>query len=877
MNPGRRAAALCSTLAALAGTFPAPVPLAGQEPRNVPVIVDGQGVMRWTETGEEVALFGVNYSTPFAHGYRAHDYIGADRRQAIDIDVDHMARLGLDAFRIHVWDRQISDRQGNLVENEHLDLLDYLIHRLSERGIRTVLTPIAWWPPGYPEPSPETDGLSDLFDKGGMATEPSARAPQANYLRQFIRHVNPYRGVSYRDDPDIIAFEIFNEPSHPGGPEATTDYIDEMVAALRDAGLEKPIFYNISQGNSESHGRSVCAADIQGVTYQWYPTGLVRNRTLGGNMLPNVDRYTSPYTELPECRDKALLVYEFDAADVGGSYMYPAMARSFRGAGVQWATQFAYDPVFIAYANTEYQTHFLNLVYTPSKAISFLIAGEAFRRTPLGADAGTYPASARFGDIRVSYEEDLSELVSDTAFFHSNTTDTRPPAPAALRRVAGVGSSPVVEYDGTGSYFLDRLDDGVWRLEVYPDAAWVEDPYARPSLEREASRVVWRTRDMRIDLPDLGPRFEVRPLNDGNPHRPSVEGGRFGVRPGVYLLNRAERDASDWRADRVVAGRALGRFFAPPSSDAPTRVLHRPMAEAIAGAPLDVRVQVVAREPVDSVTLQASRVGAFGRPVRVRMEPGAGFSYDATLAEPLMREGLVEYSVVVWDGEDTRTFPGDHAGSPRDWDFTGADEWRVAVVPGHAPVVLFDAERDLDDILYPHRWGYVPFRTDVVPGATPGEMALRGVVQDLEPEPHHFAIRTVLDDGERHRLGAAGDGGTLRILARAATREAGRMEVALVQRDGSAWGTTLDLTDEWREITVPLASLERIPLTLLPRPYPQFLPYQLEADVDAAGPSVLAIDGLQFAIGVEHFGGGASAGEHGFEVERVVFDPDRGR
>lgn len=103
------------------------------------------------------------------------------------------------------------------------------------------------------------------------------------------------------------------------------------------------------------------------------------------------------------------------------------------------------------------------------------------------------------------------------------------------------------------------------------------------------------------------------------------------------------------------------------------------------------------------------------------------------------------------------------------------------------------------------------------------------------------------------------------------------MEVALVQRDGSAWGTTLDLTDEWREIMVPLASLDRRPLTLLPRPCPQFLPYRLEADVDAAGPSVQAIDGLQFAIDAEHFDGGAPAGEHGFEVERVVFDPGGGR
>jgi len=45
---------------------------------------------------------------------------------------------------------------------------------------------------------------------------------------------------------------------------------------------------------------------------------------------------------------KAKMVYEFDAADVGGSYMYPAIVRSFREVGMQFAAMFSYDPVQIA-------------------------------------------------------------------------------------------------------------------------------------------------------------------------------------------------------------------------------------------------------------------------------------------------------------------------------------------------------------------------------------------------------------------------------------------------------------------------------------------------------------------------------------------------
>ena len=595
---------------------------------DVPVRVDEQGVMRWTADGAEVALFGVNYSTPFAHAYRAHGYLGVDRKRAIDADVLHFARLGLDAYRIHVWDREVSDAEGNLVENDHLDLFDYLLARLADHGIKALLTPIAWWPAGYPERDPGSTGFSEGYDKPEMSVDLEARRAQANYLRQFVGHVNPYTGLTLQQDPNLLALEIFNEPRHPAGPEETTRYIDAMAGALREAGFTKPIFYNISENFTDEHGHAVCAAEIEGVSHQWYPTGLVRNGAVGGNMLPNVDRYTIPYADFPECRDKARMVYEFDAADVAGSYMYPAMARAFRGAGFQWATQFAYDPLAMAYANTEYQTHFLNLVYTPKKAISFLIAGEAFRQVPRGATYGTYPESERFGPFRVSFAEDLSEMVTDTAFIHSNDTRTAPTSPADLRHVAGVGSSPVVKYGGTGAYFLDRLDDGIWRLELYPDVAWVHDPFTRPSLDREAARVLWRVRPMRIDLPDLGEDFAARPIGDRDTYTPTARDGTLDVRPGVYLLTRSRTAARSWSPDSIVDGRRLGAFVAPPSSGAPTVVVHAPPAELSSGKPFAVRVEVVSENPVDSAVVFARRLGAWGRMPRVTMMPVGAFGYE---------------------------------------------------------------------------------------------------------------------------------------------------------------------------------------------------------------------------------------------------------
>lgn len=844
------------------------LPARAQRGPDVAVYVDDAGVLRWSATGEEVALFGVNYTTPFAYAYRAHGYLEVDRRKAIDRDVAHLARLGLDAFRVHVWDREVSDRQGNLLENEHLDLLDYLLARLHERGIKTILTPIAWWPTGYPEPAPRTSGFSERYDKGGLTTDPEARRVQEHYVREFIRHVNPYTGRSYRDDPDILAIEIFNEPNHPGPPAETTRFIDALARALREEGLRKPIFYNVSEGYSDAHGRAVCAAAVDGISAQWYPTGLVRGAAIEANMLPNVDRYPLPFSAFEACRDKARMVYEYDAADVAGSHLYPAMARSFRGAGFKWATQFAYDPLAIAYSNTEYPTHFLNLVYTPGKAISFLIAGEVFRRLPRGADYGRYPENERFGPFRVSYEEDLSEMVEDTVFFHSNTTSTAPPRPAALRHVAGVGSSPVVGYEGAGAFFLDRLAEGVWRLEVYPDAVAVVDPYTRPSLAREAVRILWRSWPMTVALPDLGEAFSVEPFDAGNDHRPAVEDGRFTVRPGVYLLTRAGVSAARWRGgeerDRLAA------FYAPPPSEERTVVLHTPPEEIPSGEPLRLRADLVAAERPDSAVLFVRTRGS-GRLRRLPMHPLRGRLVEAELSADWLRPGPLEYAITVYERGHARTFPSGADGAPVDWDYTGQALYEVDVVEDDAPLLLYDARRDRERLLYPTFWNYVRFATELVAGTQPERLALRAVVTDFEPAPRHFALRATLPASRRGRRGDFGTGAVLQVRARSAGRARDTMQVALVDARGAAWGAAVALTDAWQEIELPLHTLRRVPLILLPRGYPGFLAYRFEAAAGApTTPSPVALDGVQFTLDPDGSASGADLPPRGFELERVT-------
>ena len=140
---------------------------------------------------------------------------------------------------------------------------------------------------------------------------------------------------------------------------------------MRATGLRKPIFYNIAENPEVAD--AILDANVDGLTFQWYPAGLVSGHELRGNLLPHVAALSDSVPPGPAVLSAApSMVYEFESADIMAPVMYPLMARSFREAGFQWATQFAYDPLGIAYANTEYQTHYLNLAYTPAKALSLL-------------------------------------------------------------------------------------------------------------------------------------------------------------------------------------------------------------------------------------------------------------------------------------------------------------------------------------------------------------------------------------------------------------------------------------------------------------------------------------------------------------------------
>ena len=496
-------------------------------------VVDADGVMRWTDDGSEVAVFGVNYYTPFALDYRVLGERGFDRKETIRRDVAHFRRLGLTAMRLHCFDREISDRDGALVDNDHLDLLDYLIAECASNGMYTVLTPLAAW--GGGEWTRDTKGFTTDVPMSRLTSDRSLWKAAARYEEEFASHVNRYTGLRYADDPAVLCFELINEPAYTNKTPAAevAEFANVLLDGIRRSGTKKPVLYSATWNK-----RNDCIPYLRmdGVTGVYYATGLRANGALPGLQLGRV-RGSSLKGE-PRLSKMVKVIYEFDAADMVGAYMYPAMAAVFREEGVQSATQFQYDATPLAGDNVSYKTHYLNLVYTPQKAISLAIAAEVFRRTPRGTPYVPDVYEVSFPPFRVNAPENLSEMVTEEALYHTATPKAAVPDVGKLKHVWGCGSSPVVSSDGSGAYFLDRVADGLWRLQTYPSVLPVADPYT--GLPGKKTVVLGNGVCMKVLLPDLGDAFCITATETGMPVANAV-GGRFVVAPGDYVLSRETR------------------------------------------------------------------------------------------------------------------------------------------------------------------------------------------------------------------------------------------------------------------------------------------------------------------------------------------------
>lgn len=140
-----------------------------------------------------------------------------------------MAKFGINMVRLHHMDNRWSidggssiwklDPKGALVIDEkQLDKLDYFIAQLKKNGIYVNLnlkvSKSLSAADGFPESIKDiTFGYHKKVDKYNEKMIEHQKA----YARQMLKHVNPYTGLEYRNDPAMAIVEINNENGLLGG------------------------------------------------------------------------------------------------------------------------------------------------------------------------------------------------------------------------------------------------------------------------------------------------------------------------------------------------------------------------------------------------------------------------------------------------------------------------------------------------------------------------------------------------------------------------------------------------------------------------------------------------------------------------------------
>ena len=154
--------------------------------------------------GARARFFGVNL---------AKDSVFIDKH-LVDRLVTLFARAGINLVRIH----QIDDAQGILDPDpkrffrpERLDLVDYWIFQLKEHGIYVAMDLNDY------RTFRANEGVTD-GEKLGRGAKPYAVFDphlvqlQQEYARALlVKHINPYTGLSYANDPAIALLELYDE------------------------------------------------------------------------------------------------------------------------------------------------------------------------------------------------------------------------------------------------------------------------------------------------------------------------------------------------------------------------------------------------------------------------------------------------------------------------------------------------------------------------------------------------------------------------------------------------------------------------------------------------------------------------------------------
>jgi hypothetical protein len=226
-----------------------------------------------------------------------------------------------------------------------------------------------------------------------------------------------------------------------------------------------------------------------------------------------------------------------------------------------------------------------------------------------------------------------------------------------------------------------------------------------------------------------------------------------------------------------------------------------------------------------------------------------------------MEPGILSYRIIVSNGSDVATFPGNFKGDPWSWDNYTYETWKINVAAPDSDVEIYNANRN--QFIWSEPSWDSNIETAYRSSGTPYQL-IYSVLAKKTPKNNVAGFQTFIGD----RIEARST--ELKNLSSLVLRVKGigepNLKISLINSDGLAYSSTVTSSQALADIEIPLASFKADSMLLLPRPYPGFQKLTFSSG-SASNLDLRDIEKLEITMGAA--GGDARLGGCGFAIESV--------
>ena len=325
-------------------------------------------------------------------------------------------------------------------------------------------------------------------------------------------------------------------------------------------------------------------------------------------------------------------------------------------------------------------------------------------------------------------------------------------------------------------------------------------------MSRQAARLFWNEREMKIDLPDLGSDFNAAMLS-GKINNSQADNSEIKIQPGVYLLTSSKVKKSEVNKSFLNHVKFLDGLYLPPKTQPDIYIVNKTTNYLPESKQGDFKFEIASGEKISNVFLFIKRPGwrGFEKHSLVNSE---GFEYTMNDSTKILNSGIIEYCVAVESNNKTFTFPEGIKTTPDDWDFYSTKFWNAKILGSSESVDIFDPLRDMDDFVFTPYSRDMRYNLDYKNGSN-GETSsvLINLTFGNENEIP-FGLQLNIADLIKPLQNQLNDYTKIVVRARS-VGESGSFGINLLTTEGGSYNSPkINLKSDWQDIEIPLDSFK---------------------------------------------------------------------